>query len=74
MGLQTSNPPFFQFLDIAALGLWISSDRLLLITDHAKYECNYGVPLIDFDRLFGTWQDYGEYEVVAKGKIAAKAK
>ncbi len=22
---------------------------------HAKFECNYGVPLIDFDRLFGTW-------------------
>ena len=25
-----------------------------------RYECNYGVPLIDFDRLFGTWRDYGE--------------
>lgn len=24
---------------------------------HAKFECNYGVPLINFDRLFGTWQD-----------------
>jgi len=25
---------------------------------HAKFECNYGVPLINFDKLFGTWVDY----------------
>ena len=39
---------------------------------HAKYECNYGVPLIDFDRLFGTWRDYGEFEAetLAKAKVA----
>lgn len=29
---------------------------------HAKFECNYGVPLIDFDRLFGTWVDYADYK------------
>eukprot|EP00294_Goniomonas_avonlea_P016811 CAMPEP_0114558852 /NCGR_PEP_ID=MMETSP0114-20121206/10608_1 /TAXON_ID=31324 /ORGANISM="Goniomonas sp, Strain m" /LENGTH=329 /DNA_ID=CAMNT_0001744281 /DNA_START=84 /DNA_END=1073 /DNA_ORIENTATION=+ len=29
---------------------------------HAKFECNYGVPLIDFDRLFGTWLDYEDYK------------
>jgi len=25
---------------------------------HAKYECNYGVPLVPFDRLFGTHRDF----------------
>ncbi|CAF3804228.1 unnamed protein product [Rotaria sordida] len=25
---------------------------------HALFECNYGVPLIDFDRLFGTYKEY----------------
>jgi len=25
---------------------------------HSKYEYNYGVPLINFDKLFGTWLDY----------------
>jgi len=25
---------------------------------HARFECNYGVPLINFDKLFGTWADY----------------
>ena len=29
---------------------------------HARFECNYGVPLMDFDRLFGTWLDYNEYK------------
>eukprot|EP01052_Picozoa_sp_SAG31_P006940 SAG31_NODE_325_length_17671_cov_9.902743_21_plen_103_part_00 len=29
---------------------------------HHRFECNYGVPLIDFDRLFGTWADYGEWK------------
>ena len=28
---------------------------------HHRFECNYGVPLIDFDRLFGTWVDYEEW-------------
>jgi len=28
---------------------------------HAKYEVNYGVPLIPFDWLFGTWLDHSEY-------------
>jgi len=35
---------------------------------HAKYECNYGVPLVDFDRLFGTWMDYKEYKENGKKK------
>jgi hypothetical protein len=35
---------------------------------HAKYECNYGVPLIDFDRLFGTWRDYGEFAAAKAAK------
>jgi len=35
---------------------------------HAKYECNYGVPLVDFDRLFGTWLDYEEYKKGEKSK------
>jgi sterol desaturase/sphingolipid hydroxylase (fatty acid hydroxylase superfamily) len=25
---------------------------------HAFFECNYGVPLIDFDRLFGTYKEF----------------
>ena len=25
---------------------------------HARFECNYGVPLIDFDSLFGTYEEY----------------
>ena len=25
---------------------------------HAKFDCNYGVPLIDFDWMFGSWVDY----------------
>lgn len=29
---------------------------------HAKFECNYGVPLIDFDRLFGSWMEYEDYK------------
>jgi len=29
---------------------------------HAKFECNYGVPLVDFDKLFGTWLDYKDYK------------
>jgi len=29
---------------------------------HARFECNYGVPLIDFDRLFGTWVDYEDWK------------
>jgi len=28
---------------------------------HATFECNYGVPLVDFDRLFGTWVEYEDY-------------
>lgn len=35
---------------------------------HAKYECNYGVPLVDFDRLFGTWQEYDDYARELKAK------
>jgi len=27
---------------------------------HSKFECNYGVPLIDFDKLFGTWVEYAD--------------
>jgi len=29
---------------------------------HAFFECNYGVPLIDFDKLFGTWVEYSDYK------------
>jgi hypothetical protein len=25
---------------------------------HTYFECNYGVPLLDFDRLFGTYKEY----------------
>jgi sterol desaturase/sphingolipid hydroxylase (fatty acid hydroxylase superfamily) len=25
---------------------------------HTFFECNYGVPSIDFDRLFGTYKEY----------------
>jgi sterol desaturase/sphingolipid hydroxylase (fatty acid hydroxylase superfamily) len=28
---------------------------------HAKFECNYGVPLVNFDALFGTKLDYEDY-------------
>eukprot|EP00239_Pterosperma_sp_CCMP1384_P001244 CAMPEP_0197847882 /NCGR_PEP_ID=MMETSP1438-20131217/7399_1 /TAXON_ID=1461541 /ORGANISM="Pterosperma sp., Strain CCMP1384" /LENGTH=337 /DNA_ID=CAMNT_0043459945 /DNA_START=47 /DNA_END=1060 /DNA_ORIENTATION=- len=35
---------------------------------HAKFECNYGVPLIDFDRLFGTWVDYAENKAAKEAK------
>jgi len=35
---------------------------------HAKFECNYGVPLIDFDRLFGTWLDYEDYQKNKAGR------
>lgn len=29
---------------------------------HANPECNYGVPLVDFDRLFGTWMEYDDWK------------
>jgi len=35
---------------------------------HAKFECNYGVPLIPFDNLFGTWLDYDEWDKSQKIK------
>lgn len=41
---------------------------------HHKFECNYGVPLIDFDRLFGTWMDYGEWKQAKDVKDAKFAK
>eukprot|EP01051_Picozoa_sp_SAG22_P002068 SAG22_NODE_88_length_21409_cov_11.207180_5_plen_112_part_00 len=43
---------------------------------HHRFECNYGVPLIDFDRLFGTWQDYGEWaeKQASKKQPAAASK
>jgi len=28
---------------------------------HSKFEYNYGVPLIPFDKVFGTWMEYDEY-------------
>ena len=28
---------------------------------HALFECNYGVPLIPFDKLFGSWKSYSDY-------------
>ncbi|KAK3245966.1 hypothetical protein CYMTET_44484 [Cymbomonas tetramitiformis] len=33
---------------------------------HAKFECNYGVPLIPFDKLFGTWIDYAQSKPAKK--------
>jgi len=36
---------------------------------HAKFECNYGVPWpINFDRIFGTWVDYQEFNALG-GKL-----
>jgi len=29
---------------------------------HSKFECNYGTTLINFDRLFGTFVDYADYQ------------
>jgi len=29
---------------------------------HAIFECNYGVPLINFDKLFGTFVDLKEHQ------------
>lgn len=29
---------------------------------HAKFEVNYGVPLINFDHMFGTFMDYADYK------------
>ena len=40
---------------------------------HARFECNYGVPLMDFDRMFGTWVDYDEFKKM-KNDAAYKAK
>lgn len=37
---------------------------------HHKYECNYGVPLIDFDSLFGTYVDYQTWLDSGKGSVA----
>jgi len=39
---------------------------------HAHFEVNYGVPLIDFDRLFGTWMDYRVYKACGGDFLAAK--
>ena len=39
---------------------------------HQKFDCNYGVPLIDFDFLFGSWVDYACFKEagsdLAKGR------
>lgn len=29
---------------------------------HASFDCNYGVPLIDFDKLFGSWVELEWYQ------------
>jgi len=39
---------------------------------HAKFECNYGVPLIDFDRLFGTWVEYDDYVAKEQAKKSGR--
>lgn len=39
---------------------------------HAHFECNYGVPLLNFDKLFGTWVDYGVYVSVGRKFALAK--
>jgi len=41
---------------------------------HAKFECNYGTPLVDFDKLFGSWVDYEEYKKTGSIKSAKKKK
>ena len=39
---------------------------------HSKFECNYGVPFpVNFDKIFGTWQDYKEYKQNG-GKMSAQ--
>jgi len=39
---------------------------------HAKYECNYGVPIVPLDHIFGTFVDYDE--VVTHGYMAARSR
>lgn len=40
---------------------------------HAKFECNYGVPFpIDFDRMFGTWEDWKDFKKTGKLSAAAE--
>lgn len=39
---------------------------------HSLFEVNYGVPLIDFDRLFGTWLGYNTYWERQKMKSSIK--
>ena len=36
---------------------------------HAVFECNYGVPLIDFDRFFGTYKEFVKKPTSTKDKI-----
>lgn len=40
---------------------------------HAAFECNFGVPLIDFDRLFGTHVELSWYEATGKNLRYAMA-
>lgn len=40
---------------------------------HAKYECNYGCPIVPLDRLFGTWVDYKQVQAVGYSKAKASA-
>jgi lathosterol oxidase len=40
---------------------------------HHLYECNYGVPLIDFDRLFGSWVEFSSYKLCGDSLTYAKA-
>jgi len=37
---------------------------------HANPECNYGVPLVDFDRLFGTWMEYEDWKKKTGGAVS----
>jgi len=40
---------------------------------HAKFECNYGVPFpIDFDRMFGTWEEWKDFKKTGKLSAAAE--
>eukprot|EP01012_Entosiphon_sulcatum_P057982 TRINITY_DN81899_c0_g1_i1.p1 TRINITY_DN81899_c0_g1~~TRINITY_DN81899_c0_g1_i1.p1 ORF type:complete len:334 (+),score=41.23 TRINITY_DN81899_c0_g1_i1:27-1004(+) len=41
---------------------------------HAKFECNYGVPLINFDKLFGTWVDCEQQPSAVRKVRASLAK
>jgi sterol desaturase/sphingolipid hydroxylase (fatty acid hydroxylase superfamily) len=40
---------------------------------HAALQCNFGVPLIDFDKLFGSWVELEWYDACGKNLRYAKS-